>query len=315
MRPRLPHPYYLTPSKASMLASGDFSFLQSYFIGHKKEQTDSMKKGILVHEIFYDLIKADNDIEKSALVYMLESEKQSTKKKTQSRMNRSQLDELEQVVEKSKIIYKELKPVTQAIQMALELNEIFKQYRKDKIEFEVVLESTQFELTGIVDIKSSHRISDIKTTSKEFSTASEFIKWNEKGFAVQQIHYESLCKLNGIIPSEPFLFHVIQLCWPYQIINVQLDPRFVCEVKKWYNLDIYPAWKTLWRKLEDTFGKYPFQKPKGLRDKIAMWEKAQNHKIYDWSQIQIAKPSNFFMSDIKKDIDKLQKRALGEFLK
>ena len=312
-RAKLKNPYYLTPSKAAMLAQGDFSFLQTYFIGNKREQSEAMQKGITVHEIFYELMRCGNDLEKAKNL-VKEPDKWPTKKESGLLVQDYKLKWFEQQEKENKIVYKDnLKPVIEAIQIALELNEIFYEYRRHRTEVEVVLESNKFQIAGILDIKSELRTADVKTTSKEFSSASEFIKWNEKSFAVQEIHYERLCELNNIKTIKPFLFHVFQLCWPYKIINVQLDRLFVEEVKKWYNLDIYPKWQALWKKLENHFGKYPFKRPENLQETVGLWSKAQSNGIYDFGKIHTAKPSDYFMSQIRKDIDRLQRAAVKEF--
>lgn len=312
MSPKLPNPWYLTPSKASKLADNDFSFLQTYFIGNKKETSDAMLKGVLVHEIFYELMRVGNDIEKSNLVK--EPEKWPTKKESGVTQDIYKFRWHEKMAKENKIVYKDnLKPVIDAIRIAIECNDIFQEYRKQKTAFEVILEDHKYQLAGILDIKSFLRSSDIKTTSKEFHNEDEFIKWSEKSFAVQQIHYERLMKANDIKPKEDFLFHVIQLCWPYQVVNIKLDPKYVNEVRQWFNLDVFKRWKELWKKLESSFGKYPFKKPENIEQAIDLWKKANKKGIYSFSKIGVATPSNYFMNQIRKDINRLETEAFEKY--
>ena len=315
MKAKLKNPYFLTPSKASTLAQGDFDFLQSYFIGAKPEQKEAMAKGDLVHNIFYDLIKCNNEIKKSNLIKP--PEKWPTKAQTGINQDVYKANWHEEAKKDGKIVYSNnLEPVIEQIQIALELNDALVSIRKrGKIEFEVPLEDEITQSAGILDIKSPIRPIDVKTTSKAFSKASEFIKWYEKGFAVQQIIYEKLLKIHGIETPDPFMFLVIQLVWPFRIMNVVLDKELVEVTRKWFNLIVYPHWKELWYKLEKTFGKYPFNRPKTLKEKIDTWEKAQNNRIYDFGKIHTAKASHFFLNSTREEILKYEKEAFKKIEK
>ena len=309
---KIKNPAYLTPSKVSKLCKNDFHFLQEYLIGNKKESSESMMKGVQVHEIFYNLILNDNKLEKSDLV--LEPSKFPSKKETGITVEAYKFNWFEEQAKANKIVYKEsLLPVIESIQIALECNDIFQEYRKNKTEFEVELSNHKFQMTGILDILSDFRAADLKTTSKEFSSANEFIKWNELSFAVQQVHYESLLDLNWIKKEGPFLFHVIQLSHPYQIMNFQTDKSLIAEVKKHLNLSIYPHWQELWNNLEKNFGKHPFKKPESLEDKIALFKKLARNNIYNMSEIHTATAGNYFMNELRKKNVEFERQAFESF--
>ena len=312
----LQNPEYLTPSKAGKISRGNWDFLQNYLFKNRPPESLAMETGKLVHDIFYSLIRLEGSSDNLKPI----PEKWKTKKECGM-----------SIEEQKKLWHKEQEknfyiPYPQKLQQAIDhmkifikLNPIVRDLCTDKLfATESVLEDKQKKIAGILDMLSTQRVFDVKTTSKEFKerdNASEFIKWNEESFAVQQIVYEHLLDSFKIHKPEKFLFCVIQLSWPYKVMLIELHEGFVDLTRKifWAKDGIYERWKTVQESLEENFKKEREMAKAGeamtFEHKVDAWRKlAQLGFVKNFSQIFRATPSNYYMSELRKKMQSMERK-------
>lgn len=308
MAQKLKNPMFLTPSKAGKIVSGNWDFLQSYLFKLKLPQTPVMELGTLVHEMFYSLIRTGGD--PCQLIEIPDEWK--TKKECGLSVADQKKKFFEDNEKEKRLCYpSKLKEVVNHMRFQIELNPMIKEFTTDKcFRTEVVIEDNDKELAGILDIMSNEREFDIKTTSKAFSSADEFIKWNEGGFAVQQVIYEHLVDSLAIRRlQKPLLFIVIQLSWPFKIMVMELSPELVDLTRKYFWGHIYPQWRKVSKILKEHFIKESEIKEFSFDDSVKTWKKLHEIGVVKhFGSVFYAKPTGWHMSQLQKEVDFLKRQ-------
>ena len=250
----LPEKYFLSPSKAALLASYEtpFPFIKKYLLKQKPEPTEAMNRGRRIHAMFYNLLMNHRDMtqapeEFKELEIIHEPETWPTKKecgRTIVEQKEAFFENDEQIGGSRQIVRKAEKPIYESIDLFLKTSGFTDNFFPplESLALEQVFTSPSKLLYGITDLHSSDTIIDIKTVSK--TVDKDVIKWNWKTFAIQQIIYESLFKDDmGRAPKFYFLF--IQTQWPFEIKLKRIPSDAVCYMETFFWNKIYPLYTNI----------------------------------------------------------------------
>jgi len=293
----------LTPSKASTLEKGIYSFLKSYILKEKPEDSSAMEKGRILHEVFYSILKEGDDNKISyfpSFPTKAEYEKTHNLKKGTGLTQKEQKEAFvkQEEIKGNIILNENLKPVVESIK-------IFVQTEKINVPrgtlFEVALEDESVGTGGIIDILGSNFIIDVKTTSKPVEP-NEFGKYNYRNFAIQQVIYQDLAFAHKF-EIKNFYFIAIQTEYPYQISSLSLPKDYVGSVSRYFNSKILPLYKKL------------IKKTKGLEKKegetsLAVWKRLNKAGLYKPKQIKQIEIPAWEKSSLYRETLKYERQAV-----
>lgn len=244
--------FLLSPSKAALLEgySDDFAFLKRYLLGEKPEQSESMKQGVRVHNLFYNAILRKRGSGVPEPVRTPENWP------TKAQCGKTIAAQKEAFFAREKppencILRPSDEEVYQSIERWLALTEFFKKFPAKSLEFEVDVSNEKLGLTGIFDLidRSAGRIIDIKTTSRPIT--NDVARYNWKSLAIQQLVYQQLyAGLEGRAPLKIFQFLFIQTAWPFQIAVKTIPEEALRLMRQKLEGQIKPYFRRLCDKLK-----------------------------------------------------------------
>ena len=223
------HPTYLTPSKASLFDSSPYGFIKKYILKEKPEDTEAMKKGTDLHELFY-LLLTDYTNQKHILDFNEIKEmpaKWPTKKECGKTIAEQREEWLKMCEDKGyTVLSPQIKDVGMSMLRFIRHSSILRRIKHSSWSCEDTLIDHKLKIGGIMDLwlPDFNTIIDIKTTSKD---QQSFGRYDEAKLAIQQAMYCKLAQTVRKVKNPKFAFLVVQTKWPYECWLTQLPPRYV----------------------------------------------------------------------------------------
>ena len=232
--------HQVSPSKLYKLKEGLEDFIDRYIVGLEGEQTEAMKLGEDIHELFYHKIQGGKTILPPELPPEPKFERKSKTQPLSTEEQRESwkkaiLEKFEEKCVKENLFVltsEKLVKVNEALDTHFKRNQLFKYLReeKDTLEFEKVLTNKTF--CGILDIyKKPNMVVELKTTSTKFKNSKDFVRRRGVELGTQQWIYEQLLKSHKI-KLKSFIFVVIQAVPPYKVKHFSIKRKSLLKVEK-----------------------------------------------------------------------------------
>lgn len=256
---------YLTPSKLSLFTKSLDHFVSRYYLHEKDEDSPAMKRGSHIHELVYFYLFSEWSLEEGGAVYNLKDpfilkpdfleeapvfkKKSATqpigvKEQREAYLVQKEKEFMESVESTSQfVIEKKDLRILEALKAHYNTGGFLKHFSERDYMAETLVENEKLGMGGYVDLMSDLYIVDIKTTSMDFSNASDFLKYNIDNYAYQQIIYQDCVNIGEI--NKEFVFVLIQLVKPYKIVTFQIPDDYLNKLRAKFYHKLLPAYQGL----------------------------------------------------------------------